>query len=570
MVKRYRIAWLLVFIFLCAASSHATVTVLVDRNAVQITDSFRVVLETDQLVSDRPDFSPLQADFKVLGTSQSTNINFINGKFRRSSNWTIDLMAKRAGVLTIPAVVIGNEFSEPVNIRVTAVDTTPGGTVSGDVLLEVEVDDESPYVQGQVIYTVRLLRRVQIDNASLTEPRVTGGDVVIERLGDDIAYETRRDGIRMAIVERRYALFPQSSSKITIEPLLFEGRLANNRSFGFDPRARGQVVRVRSAAIEIEVLPIPADVTGRTWLPARRLLLIESSPDGNLQYRAGEPFTRTLTLQATGLVSSQLPEIGAAAPAGIKQYPDQPVLENRIGDEGMVAIRQEKIALIPSAPGAFTLPAIEIPWWNTQTNRMEHASLPAKTIEVLPALGTPIDRPPSVPVATGEAATVAVSTSPAPIAAGGTNAWIWLSLALAIGWFATTLGWLWNRRRSTQKSATRSTAPPSEKKLVAAINAACSNNYADAAKQALLNWAAFQWPGSRVNSLGELAARIDGDFQQRVHYLSQILYGNPGQDWKEGSLRWAAFDARRHERPQRRSQSAPELEPLYLQDTGRS
>ena len=568
MVKRNRTAWLLVFIVLCAASGHAAVTVRVDRNAVQITDSFRVILESDQLVSDRPDFSPLQADFDVLGTSQSTNINFINGKMRRSSIWTIDLMAKRAGVLTIPAVVVGNEFSEPVNITVKATDASPEGTACADVLLEVEVDNRTPYVQGQVIFTVRLLRRVQIDNASLTEPQVIGGDVVVERLGDDVAYETRRDGDRIAVVERRYALFPQSSTKITIEPLRFEGRIANNRSFGFDPRMRGRIVRVRSDAIELEALPIPANFTGRTWLPARRILLVESTPEANQAYRAGEPFTRTLTLRATGLSSSQLPEIGVTAPADIKQYPDQPILENRFDDDGLVAIRQEKIALIPSAPGMFTLPAIEIPWWNTQTNRTEVARLSARTIEVLPALDASADQSPSMSATTGEPDAVTKQTFPVPVVSSGTNRWAWLSVALAIGWLATTLVWLWSRRRAANKTAVCK-APPTEKKLVATINSACSSNDADAAKQALLNWAAFQWPGSRVHSLGELAARIDGDFQQRVHCLSQALYSNSGQNWKEGSLLWSAFDARRHEHPQRRSTPVPELEPLYLQDTGK-
>jgi len=562
MVRQYRCAWLFASIVLVTVSSHAAVTVRIDRNTVQITDSFRVILETDQSVSDRPDFSPLQADFNVLGTSQKTNINFVNGKMRRSSSWTIDLMAKRTGMLTIPAIIIGREFSEPVNITVKAADTTPGGTASGDVQLEVEVDNRTPYVQGQVIYTVRLFRLVQIGNASLTEPRVTGGDVVVERLGDDFAYETRRDGKRVAVIERRYALFPQSSTKITIEPLLFEGRIVDNRSFGFG--GRGRVVRVRSEAIEIEALPIPADFTGRTWLPARRLFLVESSPEGNREYRAGEPFTRTLTLQATGLGSSQLPEIGAMAPADIKQYPDQPVLKNRFGDDGLVANRQEKIALIPSSPGTFTLPAIEIPWWNTQTDQMEVAHLPTKTIEVLPALGVPADAQPTMPVTTGEQAAVAARPLPATAVSAGTNAWVWLSLALAIGWLATTLGWLWSRRRRAEKPATRKT-PPTEKKLVAAINSTCSGNDADAAKHALLNWAARQWPGSRVHSLGDLAAHLDGDFQQQVHRLSQTLYSDSDQSWDEGALLWRAFNARQRERPLHKSPSEPELEPLYLQ-----
>ena len=558
MVRRNSKTWLLALILLCAASSHAEVTTRVDRNTVQITDSFRLVFESDQSVSDPPDFSPLQEDFDVLNTSKSTNINLINGKFRRSSTWVLDLMAKREGALTIPAVIIGREFSEPVNITVKSVDTISGGTGAGEVLLEVEVDNHAPFVQGQVIFTVRFMRRVRIDNASLTEPRVTGGDVIIERLGDDVSYETRRDGNRIAVIERRYALFPQNSTKFTIEPLLFEGRIADNRSFGFG--GRGRIVRVRSDAIEIEARPIPDGFTGRAWLPAKRVLLVESAPDSNLEYRAGEPFTRTLTLQATGLSSSQLPEIGALAPTDIKQYPDQPVLENRFGDDGLIAVRQEKIALIPSAPGQFTIPAIEIPWWNTQTDRMEVAHLPARTIEVLPAPGA---SQPAALIATDEPAVNTLDAPPPPAPSAGTNTWIWLSLALGIGWLATTLGWLWSRQRTIKKPVARQ-KPPSQKKLISAINTACTDNDADAAKLTLLNWAALQWPGSRVRSLGDLAARLDGEFQQQVHHLSQALYGDMNRNWENGALLWRAFEARQRERSSQTPPPGPGLEPLYL------
>ena len=183
---------LIVSTLFLTSSLDAAVTVRVDRSTVQITDSIRVVFETDQDVSSRPDFSPLDLAFDVLGTAQSTNVNIINGKMRRSASWTVDLMAKREGALTIPAILIGNEFTEPVSIKVTPAATGPGGATAGDIFLEVEVDATQPYVQGQVIYTVRLLRAVQISNASLTEPTVSGGDIVIERLGDDVGYETQR------------------------------------------------------------------------------------------------------------------------------------------------------------------------------------------------------------------------------------------------------------------------------------------------------------------------------------------------------------------------------------------
>jgi hypothetical protein len=559
MVRNRILVWLFAIVLLVITTANAAVKVRVDRNTVQISDSIRVVFETDQDVSSKPDFSALDTDFDVLGTSQSTNVNIINGKMRRSASWTVDLMAKREGQLAIPAIVIGNEFTEPVTITVKPAATGRDGTPAGDIFLEVEVDTDKPYVQGQVIYTVRLLRAVQIGNASLTEPRVTGEDVVIERLGDDITYETTRSGRTLAVVERRYALFAQNSGQIVIEPLLFEGRVTRGRQSRFDPFARGNVVRVRSKPVKLEAQPIPAAFSDRFWLPAQQVFLIESWPDNSQEFRVGEPVTRTLTLRANGLGSSQLPEIGASVPDGIKQYPDQPALKNRVDDAGLVAIRQEKVALIPSRSGTFILPEVEIPWWNTRTNELEHARLPARPIDISPAIGAP-DRP-APQVDTPDVITTD-ETEAAPIARPETpNRWTWLSFGLALGWLATSLLWLWNRRRGAQ--APVRPAPPSEKSLVKKIQNACAANDANVAKDTLLSWADRRWPGSQARSLGDLAARIDGDLQVQIHGLSQTLYSESASAW-DGAPLWEAFRDRQARKISKAGKPDPELEPLYL------
>jgi len=45
-------------------------------------------------------------------------------------------------------------------------------------------------------------------------------------------------------------------------------------------------------------------------------------------------------------------------------------------------VRQEKQALLPTAPGRYELPAVEVTWWNLNTDRPETTRLPARTVEV--------------------------------------------------------------------------------------------------------------------------------------------------------------------------------------------
>jgi hypothetical protein len=561
-VRQIHCTWLFIFLILFTVSSQADTTARVARHNVRSTDSFQVFFETDQNVSERPDFSPLKRDFEILSTSQSTSVNIVNMSMQRSSKWVVDLMAKREGELVVPAIIIGNEGTNIVKINVKPATAAVAGAPAGKVRMEVTVDNPAPYVQEQFIYTVRLLLSVPIGKASLTEPHVNGGDVIIEKLGDDAAYETTRGGDRVSVVERRYAMFAQNSGPITLEPLLFEAQITRGNRSRFDPFSRGQITRVRSDAIQINVQPIPTEFSGNIWLPAQQVLLSESTPNNQQEYRVGEPITRTLNLQATGLTASQLPEINAPVPPDIKQYPDQPALENRMSDGNMIALRQEKVALIPSQAGTFVLPAIEIPWWNTSTNRGEVASLQARRIEVLPALGTPSMATPVVSPATDSPQAAAATPRPPDEIPAIPRYWFWACLILGLGWLATILGWLWSRRHRTHDTPERQ-SPPDEKRLIAALKGACHAHDAPATKDALLEWARFNWPGGSIHSLGELTARLDFDLQKYVHELSQHLYQQSGSPW-HGEALWQAFEAGRKKPSTKNVASKPGLEPLYL------
>jgi hypothetical protein len=77
----------------------------------------------------------------------------------------------------------------------------------------------------------------------------------------------------------------------------------------------------------------------------------------------------------------------------------------------------------------------------------------------------------------------------------------------------------------------------------------------------LLQWAALQWPGNRISSLGELAAQFDGELQLRLHQLSQHLYAQARSDWDGASL-WQSFSDRQIEKAVV-GPTPPQLEPLY-------
>ncbi len=380
---------LLVFIALTcitvnAAANAANITVTTSRNPVALDDSFHLVYEADSSVDDDPDFSPIYQDFDVLSSSQSTNMRSINGNWSLKKTWDLAVIAKNIGSFTIPPISFGTDTSPAIQVKVnksTSPDSlTPQGqaTVPATIFLENSLDKESAWVQSQLIYTIRLLRTVGIANATLSEPVTSDPDAIIEKISED-SYQTTRKGIQYEVFERRYAIFPQKSGVLKIDPLTFEGRInATQPRTIFDQfRMSGQLKRLRSKAVETIVKANPASINLQDWLPASNLQLIEEWSDDIQDLKAGEPVTRTITIAAEGLTGVQLPDLDFNDIDGLKQYPDNSVIENRQSSNGITGLKQIKVALIPANAGTYTLPEIKLQWWNTKTDEERNSLHPS-------------------------------------------------------------------------------------------------------------------------------------------------------------------------------------------------
>lgn len=529
----------------------ANITVNSDRNPVRINESFTLTFTADGSVDDDPDFAPLETDFDILSRSSGSQTSFINGNFSSSKTWTLVLMPKQEGDIDIPSIAFGADHSPTKQIRVNAADnaTTAGGS---EVFMEMELAPKKAWAQSEIVLTVRLLSAINVSQVAMGQLKVTELDTVVEPLGDDRQYQTQRGNRAYLVVERKYALFPQRAGVLHIPAQMGEVTLSSGRSSFFDPFARsGQTRRVRAKAQEIRVLPIPADFHGKHWLAARNVQLIEEWSPNPPQFKVGEPVTRSLTLRADGVPAAQLPELQKYALAGIKRYPDQPALKDDKQGDGLSGSRSEKVALMPTQAGSYTLPEIRVPWWNTRTGKMEVARLAPRTIQVLP--GSPgVANPPAAQTVTAQPMPAPTTTAPdtaasvAPTNTPGTpppssNLWPWISLALGLGWLVTLLMWGWSRRRQSPASTTPTALPkPSARGLHSAVIQACQQQHAPACKDALIAWGRARYPDAAINSLGDLAALVAEPLHGQLLQLNACLYGGQAADWQCHALA-AAF-----------------------------
>jgi len=542
----------------------ATITATTDRNPVQLNESFMLIFEATGSVDDDPDFEALKKDFDILNQSQSSNISIINGSTSRNISWTLNLMAKREGLLTIPSIPFGSDSSPQLRLTVKAADKNTD-TVTSDFYAEMEIDKQQHYVQGQIILTQRLYSAHNLSGYELSKLETEGVETVIEKLGEDTSFQTTKGNRPFLVIERHYALFPQKNGKLHIQAVLAQANLRGNRSSMFDPfRNRQQLKRARSEAINIDVLPVAKNYSAQQWLPAKEIQLVEEWSEQAPTFVVGKPITRTLTLLADGLTAAQLPEISLPAINDFKQYPDQPLLNDKKEASGIIGMRQEKIAMIPTRAGNFKLPAISIQWWNTQTGKIETASIAARTINVTAAAGqtgnaqSQSPAPVQAPVTTTSAVTQATGDNTAA------SSWMVSTIIFAVAWMMTLLAWFISIKYKTRSTGTKKITgmEPSIKQALATLKTACHKNNAEACKQALLDWGKAMFSDRPPHSLGALAKQCDEPLAGLINQLNASLYSSAPQAWSSSGL-FEAITQFSDNKQQTTSDDDYTLEPLY-------
>ncbi|RTZ59026.1 MAG: hypothetical protein DSZ33_05045 [Gammaproteobacteria bacterium] len=595
MVKRI-IALLLLGLMAQSGDVLAALTASVDTTSVGPGEPLQLSVRSDREVSGEPDFSVLEKNFEVLDRSQSQNISIINGAMSRETAWNLTLMPRAGGEQTIPSISLAGEHTRPIKIKVSDTRTKPAAGSGDSIFIETRWDKPSAMVNEQRILTIRLYRAMDTGSSSLTEPQ--SDNAIIRKLAKDRVYETERNGRRYKVNERRYAVFPQSPGDLVISPVQFQGRVPSARrrqspysmfdDFGIDMDAfmgRGKPVRVWSPSMRLQVSDIPAGVDPDKWLPARDVQLMQRWEPTQPDFKAGEPVTRVISMLVDGQPVDQLPDLNLPLPAGIKHYPDKPVVNEQVTEDGIIAIREMRDVLVPEKNGVYHLPPVSVQWWDTQAGKMRTTKIDEQTITVS---GAPASAAKSNPSATTQptpqAATDRPVVSPADKAAAsalqpssaetgvtrGRNLWPWLSLLFALLWLVT-LGIWWRTKRGAagrpvQKSPD---VEVSEKQTWQALLRSLQGGNAAEIETALVRWFDSRYPGRSISSIGHVTALLDAEQDaaliDELRKLERYRYRDDSSGVYQPRALKPLIEQWRKQQKKRKQQQSPEsgLKPLY-------
>jgi hypothetical protein len=546
---------LFLMLLLSAISAQAAVVASIDRANVELNESFTLKITVDTAIDVEPDAAALDEDFFVGTRSQLSNTTIVNGQISRSRTWTYVLMARREGNLTIPPVRIGSEQSEPVPITVTPPSTTLPG--EADIFVTTEVDYAGSFVQAQILYRVKVYRAVATRQPRLSEPSMSGVEVLLESAGEERSYESILNGKAYNVVERVYAVFPQESGTLSIAPARFEARVLR------DGRITGRKI-FESQPIEVSVSPIPPPPDAfpdAVWFPAREVTLSEDWSREPGQLPAGEPITRHISVTALGQLSTQIPVIEPASSDNIKIYPDKPEFRDTAESSGIRAVRRDQYAMIGITAGDVQLPGIELPWYNIDAQEWQVATLPGSILTILPSANAVSAPQPDV-----TADDASENESPVETEIVYVDFWRYVSAGLGGVWLMTIIAWWWSRRPVDH--APKEPAPPpihkQQAKFLKAARKAALDGDATGVKSSLLEWGRLEWPERSPRSVAEIARRVSLPLSTQLEAMCSATYG-PGEGAWDGeavakSLR--SFSVLSEDAPEQPVDTLPPLSPV--------
>ncbi len=518
---------LFLFTSVISMSLYAELTATVDRSVLDSNETLRLEVRYNaQLFRGEPDFSVLESDFEVLSNNQQRSYSSINGKTESFTAWTLQLRPKRAGIIIIPSFNFKGDVSNAIELRVRAAPTNAAANPgSQPIYTETLIDENKVYTNEQVLLTQRLYTSVNLRDFSLSELEID--NALLYRLGDT-TYQKVINGRNYLVLEVKYALFPQQTGSLVIPKLRFGAFEVTSRSqFGVFNNRGNQVIRDTESKI-IEVQAPPNSLNLADWLPSSNLDLQQRWSGELDKVVVGEPITRTITITARDQSAAQITPLKFPTSDGYRSYPDQPQLDQRLTDTGLISTRTESIALVPNQAGEMRLPAVELRWWNTQRQQEEIARLPETTLMVMPSPDTPNDS-----ISGAESPTIELVPEQSRDSAEEDNdglSVITRTSLLLNGLLITLLSLIFYRSKGSPSTAHGAVVKATPARLILkqdfkTIELQSKTGNLSAVREAILQWAATLYAEDPPQTLKALSMRLqDPILEEQFNQLDRHLY----------------------------------------------
>ena len=321
-------------------------------------------------------------------------------------------------------------------------------------------------------------------------------------------------GVTYAGITETYTIYPQQPGDFQLPPAEIVVPYASA-----PPKAT-------VAHLTLPVLTFHADVPAAAkdldyFLPTTQLTIQQKWSPSLKNLRAGDSIDRTIMVTATKMQAMLIPPLPLEAVNGIRVYQEEPIVQDQKTDRGefVYGRRTQSAKYFIRKEGDYTLPAIELKWWNLSTNRLVTAALPAVHFTATANTDYVAELPP-------EAAGVPQLRHVNP----WTRYKFWIRVVapyciavLILLWIV----WRYLPRIFRRLQVLRKRRAHSETAYFRNLQLACRHNHAMQAYDWFLKWLTLAYPGMTVHEFLSVAA--DSDLSSETNYLGASLFSTNNQ-----------------------------------------
>jgi len=242
-------------------------------------------------------------------------------------------------------------------------------------ILQVTVDPERVVVGQRTTLRIDVLA----PNYMTSPPELPGFQVrnAVTRKLQDVNLSDQRNGTSYAGVRFEFAIYPQEAGSYAVSDQKIRVKYAAE-----PPAVREEEIALPRVSFEAFIPDAAADLN--PFLAAGGLTIEQSVKRSSEQLKVGDSVTRTVTMKAEEAPAMLLPPVTFPAVDGLAVYPAEPALQDKTEGrtDALSATRTDSATYILQKPGDYTLPAIDVRWWNAAEKRVETAHLDAVTMQV--------------------------------------------------------------------------------------------------------------------------------------------------------------------------------------------
>ncbi|MCP3405881.1 BatD family protein [Bradyrhizobium sp. CCGB01] len=246
--------------------------------------------------------------------------------------------------------------------------------VTPDPIVQMTIDPPRIVVGQQTTLSILVLA----PNYMTSPPELPDFQVrnAVTRQLQSVNTNEQRDGVSYAGVRFEYAISPQEPGSYAVA-----GQSVRIKYAAEPPAVRDVNLALPSASFEA-FIPDAAS-TLNPFVSASSLTVEQDIKRSADPLKAGDAVTRTITIRAEGTPAMLLPPQQFPVIDGLKLYPAQPKLDDKVDGrtDVMTSTRVDSATYMVERAGDYLLPAVDMGWWNVGSGKVEQAHLDAVPVK---------------------------------------------------------------------------------------------------------------------------------------------------------------------------------------------